>query len=268
MRARQRNSRRGRVIVLDYGPEIRRRGCWARAITPGVALITLFIITSIFMPLNNPRLPASTTLVMIMTILGFPIVVAVILDYMLYPNSQTSADEAVQYETPPVRSGSALARALLREKTANYDLATPDWYTEQRAGAGKTLMPVAALTPSEFEFEVAWVFEQLMGVQCKVVGGAGDGGVDIRVYKAGRYVGIVQCKKYALDRAVSPMHIRDLESCKRREGVQRAIMVTTSRFSDNVVGEARSNGLDLIDGSRYEEMRQRASRQTAAQASF
>jgi HJR/Mrr/RecB family endonuclease len=263
----RRKSRRGWVIVLDYGPEIRRRGFLARAITPGAALITLFI-TSFFMERYVWYLSESTMLVMIMTSVGFSMVVAIILDYLLYPNSQSFDDEDDQYETPPALSGAALASALLHEKSANSDLATLDWSTEQRAGAGQTLIPVAALTPTEFEFEVAWVFEQLMGVQCKVVGEAGDGGVDIRVYKAGRYVGIVQCKKYALDLTVSPMHIRDLESCKRREGVQRAIMVTTSRFSDNVVGEARSNGLDLIDGARYEEMRQRASRQTAAQASF
>lgn len=122
--------------------------------------------------------------------------------------------------------------------------------------------PAHTLSPSDFENEVAWVLEQLYPVKAKCVGGMGDGGIDIELYDVESQTRrvIVQCKRYLPNRTVPPSEIRDLDSCRRRTGVRQALLVTTGRFSEQTQNEAKSWGIDLMDGAKFEEARTAAYR--------
>lgn len=105
------------------------------------------------------------------------------------------------------------------------------------------------LKPEEFERYVARLIEQ-GGYRTERVGGKDDGGIDIKVYSLdGRYVGIVQCKRYKPGKAVPPMHLRDLAKVKDLEQVQTAYLATTGHFSEKTYAIARQLQIKLIDGN-------------------
>jgi hypothetical protein len=143
---------------------------------------------------------------------------------------------------------------LSTSKTAWQD--DPNQPQQQQKGQ---LVPAARLTPTQFEREVAWVFSQLMPVKPQLVGGAGDGGIDIKLYAdTGTLVGIVQAKRFNERQALNPSFLRDLDSCKRRLGVRRAFLVTTARYSPAVCEQAKEMGIDLVDGPLFEKWRKQA----------
>lgn len=127
-------------------------------------------------------------------------------------------------------------------------------------------LPVKAATlhHRDFEHEVAWVINALTNYKAVVTGGAGDGGVDIKVYKGKQFVGIVQCKRYQPDKALPPDHVRALYGTKTRFGVSIAYLVTTAKFTAQTQKEARELGIKLIDGERFEIMRRKAKMRLAA----
>src|SRR5690606_101469 len=56
---------------------------------------------------------------------------------------------------------------------------------------------LSRISPQEFERQVARLITYQTGHTTKVIGGAGDNGVDIKVYNKDRQlVGVVQCKRY------------------------------------------------------------------------
>jgi len=133
--------------------------------------------------------------------------------------------------------------------------------------AAPPLTPSIALSPAEFEQEVAWVFGKLSGLQAEVVGKSNDGGIDVKVYDAtGTLVAIMQAKRYTEQKALNPGFLRELDSCKRRMGVPRAYLVTTARFSDEVLQQAQEMHIDLVDGQLFEDWRQKAYARTNERA--
>ncbi len=109
---------------------------------------------------------------------------------------------------------------------------------------------------SEFEYEVASMINQLTGKKTQVVGGAGDGGVDIKVYDDNmRLVGIVQCKNFAANKTISPSYIRELNSVKHYHQVNTAYLVTTGKFSRDSQDLAKKLGVRLIDGEALRSLR-------------
>ncbi len=116
-----------------------------------------------------------------------------------------------------------------------------------------------AVNPGDFEHEVAWLINVLTDNKAVVVGGAGDGGIDVKVYdRKGRLTGIVQCKRYNPEVVLPPGYVRELHSVKTQHKVKSATLVTTARFSDQTRKEARSLGIDLIDGQKLIHLRQKA----------
>ncbi len=120
-------------------------------------------------------------------------------------------------------------------------------------------VPAVTLSPAEFEQEVAFVLGTLFGLHAEVVGKANDGGIDVKLYDPTQtLVAIIQAKRYDKDKTLNPSFLRELDSCKRRMGVPRAYLVTTARFSSDVRQQAQDWHIDLIDGSLFEEWRQKA----------
>lgn len=119
-------------------------------------------------------------------------------------------------------------------------------------------VPAIRLTPAEFEHEVARVIGAQTGLDTRVVGGAGDAGVDVLVYRSGKVVGVVQCKRYDPGKSLPPSHVREFKAVKDKYGVSAAYLVTTAYFTDASRHEAKLGGIKLIDGATFESMRQKA----------
>ncbi len=115
-----------------------------------------------------------------------------------------------------------------------------------------------ALSPSEFEQRIALLLEDLGWQNVVVRGGSGDRGVDITAQRDGlRY--IIQCKRYT--KPVGPNYVRDLVGALQIQQADRAILVTTSTFTNQSRLEARGQALELWDyrilWQRIEEAEQR-----------
>jgi hypothetical protein len=126
-----------------------------------------------------------------------------------------------------------------------------------------TRPPLYTLSPRDFEYEVAAIIQAKTGLRAEVCGGKGDGGVDIRVYRRERLVGIVQCKRYDPTKTLPPAFVRELVTVRDEENVEIAYLVTTGRFSDETRAFARRRGVRLMDGETLE-----ASRQGVTQSVF
>jgi hypothetical protein len=114
-----------------------------------------------------------------------------------------------------------------------------------------------AFSAKAFEDEVAEIITFLSGFKAEVVGKAGDGGVDIRIYKGNRFIGIAQCKYSDPVKTLPPRYIRELYAVKQRVQVEKAYLVTTARFSVQSVSEAQAFGIDLIDGAKLRELKEK-----------
>jgi hypothetical protein len=132
--------------------------------------------------------------------------------------------------------------------------------SEQTIDFSPTLQNTAKAKPRkrtgvDFEHEVAALISSVTGNRAEVVGGANDGGIDIKVFdKAGRLVGIVQCKDYQ-GRIVSPSNVRELATVKLRANVGIAYLVTSGVFSPDTKRTAEQLGIRLLDGNALERLK-------------
>lgn len=106
----------------------------------------------------------------------------------------------------------------------------------------------------DFEHQVAWVLNAVTRFKAVVVGGGGDGGVDIKVYEGEQLVGIVQCKNYDMSRALPPGYIRELYAAKQQFRVKTAYLVTTTTFTKESEAEAKRLGIKLIDRDEFAQL--------------
>jgi hypothetical protein len=112
---------------------------------------------------------------------------------------------------------------------------------------------------TDFEYEVAGLIHNLTDKRTEVVGGSGDGGIDIKVYDENdRLVGIVQCKNNAPGKFVYPAYIRDLNTVRHYHHVNIAYLVSTGRFSEESQKLAQQLGVKLIDGEALKKLRKKA----------
>lgn len=99
----------------------------------------------------------------------------------------------------------------------------------RRRSFSRTLESLRALPPGAFEERVAaWLRRGRWEVE--VVGGPGDGGVDLLARK-GSSVAAVQCKRLAGDAAVSAGVVRELYGAAVAARATLAVLVTTGRVS-------------------------------------
>ncbi len=85
-----------------------------------------------------------------------------------------------------------------------------------------------SLSPTEFEYFVAYLFEK-QGYQAQRVGGPNDGEIDVRLLKDGRR-GIVQCKRYNTTTVTSP-DVQKFGGAILVSGVDEAYFITTGEFT-------------------------------------
>jgi restriction system protein len=137
-------------------------------------------------------------------------------------------------------AGTLLAAALVLS-----GLAATRALARRRALAHGSVAELATLTPAEFERHVADLFGHA-GYDAQHVGGAGDGGVDVRVAR-GRRRGIVQCKRYAPRRPVGPALVREVIGTRAHERADWAWLVTTGRVTPGARRLAAAEHVALLD---------------------
>lgn len=129
---------------------------------------------------------------------------------------------------------------------------------DERRARLQGLVETESMKPRDFEHEIAWLLNTLTRYKAIPVGGAGDGGVDVKVYEGEKLVGVVQCKRYHRGRPLSPNHVRELYAVKAQFNVKTAYLVTTTRFTPQTRAEAERLGIKLIDNDKLEAMRKQA----------
>lgn len=207
------------------------------------------------------------------TLLGF-IVAITLFGYLWYPSLGIQLDrDMAAYVFASIAVGLYILanvfiwvlrrRAIRNLREQEYRRWMPPQQTTQPDSLDR---PLYRLSPSEFEHEIAWILEQASGYSGRVVGGSGDGGIDIRMFdKTGMLKAIVQCKRYTPNSVVPPKDLREFDSARRRLGVQYAVFATTARFSLTTQREALQLEIQLMDGEKLETMRRKAYMRIAMQ---
>lgn len=105
-----------------------------------------------------------------------------------------------------------------------------------------------ALTPRDFEFVIALLFQR-MGFQVKLTRQTADGGFDVRLKRreAGNVESsVVECKRYSENVPIKEM--RALLGVVERDRLSRGLLVTTSGFTRTTrVEAARTHRIELVD---------------------
>lgn len=113
----------------------------------------------------------------------------------------------------------------------------------------QTLNQLRAMSPSEFEEFLAWLFRQ-QGYDVKMTARKGDHGVDLVLSKEGRTYG-VQAKRFGERQKVGEPMLREFYGSFEDFGAQEGYFITTSSFTqsarDWVVN--KRGRLQLIDGN-------------------
>ena len=103
----------------------------------------------------------------------------------------------------------------------------------------------------EFEKIVALIYKNL-GYKAKIIGGAGDRGIDIVMQKDNKKW-FIQCKQMEV---VSPKYVREFYGSvvdRLREG-EKGFLVTTGDFTEEGNEFAKDKPLELIDGLKLEKL--------------
>lgn len=107
-------------------------------------------------------------------------------------------------------------------------------------------------TWKEFERRVADVYRH-QGFDVDEVGGGGaDGGVDLRIRRAGEKA-LVQCKRWNLYK-VGVKPVRELFGVMKAEGADRAILISSGVYTEEARRFAEGKPIDLVDGVRLTRM--------------
>ena len=125
-----------------------------------------------------------------------------------------------------------------------------NWKKKRSGGSwltdGEIIGRLRSMTPNEFEEFVAEMFSA-MGYKTHVVGGPGDGGVDIEMEKDGRQY-LVQCKKF-ITQKVTPHDVRDFFGAMAgRWNNAKGFFITTNMFTLAAERWAEDKPIELIDG--------------------
>lgn len=102
---------------------------------------------------------------------------------------------------------------------------------------------IISLQAREFEFEIANIFRR-KGYSVLVTSMTGDDGVDVFAFNGTEKI-IIQCKRWK--KSVGRAAVDELAGVHSRYGAQRAILATTSSFSEDARQAARQNNIELWD---------------------
>lgn len=117
----------------------------------------------------------------------------------------------------------------------------------RESGRRVAVATIDALNPTEFEHHVADLLRRDGCLQVRVVGGRGDGGVDVLAHTPRMARIAVQCKHYP-GRSVGPSAVRDFNGCAWTDHrADVALLVTSGRFTPAAVEFGRRHRIQMID---------------------
>lgn len=132
---------------------------------------------------------------------------------------------------------------LFRGKYSSKGRAGHSWLDDQQV-----LAMVRGMRPDGFETFVAKMFTAL-GYRTALVGGTGDGGIDIEMTKDGRHH-VVQCKKF-ITRKVDPHDVRDFFGAMGDRHIDgKGFFVTSNIFTLEAERFTEGKPIELVDGGR------------------
>ena len=113
------------------------------------------------------------------------------------------------------------------------------------------VLTVALLRDLEWKrFElIVQLYYQATGVRAELTCAGADGGVDVKLYRAGsdQPYGYVQCKAWGA-RFVGVKPVRELLGVMTHEKIGKAFFMTSGQFSEDAKAFAMSNQITLING--------------------
>ncbi|MDB8545800.1 restriction endonuclease [Turicibacter sanguinis] len=115
----------------------------------------------------------------------------------------------------------------------------------------KSLDQLIKMNPYQFESYIGDYFRD-QGYTVHQTAKSNDGGKDLILHKGGKTY-YVECKKYARSNSIGRPLIQKLVGAAHPTGA-KAIFVTTSKFTNGAVAEAKRSNVQLIDGNRLMRM--------------
>ena len=107
-----------------------------------------------------------------------------------------------------------------------------------------------SMSPTEFERTITSLLTK-MGLRADLTQATADGGIDIWATDDRPALGhraIIQCKRYAQSTAVGEPTVRELYGLVHAHGVNKGVIITTSRFTAGALEFAQGKPLELIAG--------------------
>lgn len=119
-------------------------------------------------------------------------------------------------------------------------------FTPEPVAVPQRAKGVADLSWQEFELLIGELYRRQGYAVTMCSGDGADGGIDLRLEKDGLTV-LVQCKHWKVYKVSAPA-VRELFGVMTAERAERAILVTTGRFTWDAQNFAEGKPLELIDG--------------------
>lgn len=113
------------------------------------------------------------------------------------------------------------------------------------------LAQLRAMTPAKFEEWIASKFNNA-GYQAKVVGGAGDDGIDIEVRSAEVVHFVVQAKRYAATNTINPEAVRGFRGAMTKYPEAAGYLVTTGSLTPQASAWVRTQPITVVDAQSIE----------------
>ncbi len=127
------------------------------------------------------------------------------------------------------------------------------WRGRRMLAANRTKESIRSLGWEEFEELIEAHYRRLgFGVR-REPGGGPDGGVDVRLSKAGGETYLVQCKQWR-SRRVGVKVVRELFGVVAAEAATGGLVVTAGSFTREAEEFAKRVALELVDGDRLQDM--------------
>ena len=113
------------------------------------------------------------------------------------------------------------------------------------------LAQLRAMTPAKFEEWIASKFNNA-GYQARVVGGAGDDGIDIEVRSAGVVHFVVQAKRYSATNTINPEAVRGFRGAMTKYPEATGYLVTTGSLTPQASAWVRNQPITVVDAKSIE----------------
>lgn len=125
-------------------------------------------------------------------------------------------------------------------------LAAATKYSHENGSPIPELSPLSTLSPVQFEEEIARLLKRDFWLNVKVLGGSGDGGIDVAGIGPDGARIVVQCKRYAKTSFVTPTQVRDLAGARAMHTADFALLVTTGTLTSQASITARLAKIDVL----------------------